>query len=94
MQAIQQEYNSLFNRDNPSRPNSFSVKLDVLSEARSYWLSEFSCTYDVSVLWNDVEMEGVTHVSVNSDSLRLQSDQLVVEEFKFTEILQIAQEAK
>ena len=64
MQAIQQEYTSLFNRNNPSRPNSFSVKLDVISEARSYWLSEFSCTYDVSVLWNDVEMEGVATMRI------------------------------
>ena len=93
--AIHEHYEDTFNSSNPSRPNSFRVKLDIIAQARSYWLSDFSCTYDVSVCSDDVEMEGVRFLGVNSDGLTILNDnRVILEDFKFTEILKIAQDSK
>ena len=91
--AIRDTFHTMFSGESSTKPNSFTVKLDVINEARSYWLRDFARIYDSEAFLNGDVMDGVCYLSVHSDGISLLSDnQLLLEDFNYTQILQISQE--
>ena len=75
------------------KKNTFTVKLDVINTARSYWLKDFTRIYDSSAFRNGDVIDGVCYLGINSDGVSLLSDNhLLLEDISFTEILQLSHE--